>query len=129
MPPLLFLASALAGNDPASALDAVKACDRPAMSVIVRAEPHRRADWAASVYAEQQAIARDRAALLARQGSETTPAGKASLEAALLQLDARQKQLDDARAVESSWRTMIDELRADFLANCAQGKGSIGGGK
>ena len=128
MPLMLFAAAILAGPDPAPALGAVKTCDRPAMAMIVRAEPHRRADWAATAYAEQQAIAQGRAVLQARASSETSPAGKASLDLAMAQVDARQKQLEDARAVEGSWRDMIDELRADFLANCAQGKGSIGGG-
>lgn len=127
MPAILALAAALTGPDPAPALSAVQSCDRAAMSGIIRGEPHRRAEFAAAVYAEQQGISRDRAALYARLGSDATPAGKASLENGLTQLDARQRQLEDARAVERSWRDMVDELRADYLTNCAKDKGSIGG--
>lgn len=120
---LIFFAAAFAGPDPASALGVVKTCDRPAMMALTRAEPRRRAEWAAAAYAEQQGIARERAALLSPGSASATPAGQASLGLALSQLDGRQRQLDDARAVELSWRTLVDELRADFLVNCAQGKG------
>lgn len=127
IPLLALLAATLAGPDPVPALEAVKTCDRQAMSGLVKAEPRRRADFAATAYAEQQSIARDRAALLARQTVESSAAGKASLDLALTQLEARQKQLEDARAVERGWRDLYDELRADYLANCAGGKGSLGG--
>ncbi|MFM5955454.1 MAG: hypothetical protein ACKOPE_14290 [Novosphingobium sp.] len=120
---LPFLLAAFAGPDPAPALDAVKTCDRGAMMALTRAEPRRRAEWAAAAYAEQQGIARERGALLAPGTAATTAAGKAGFDLALTGLDARQKQLDDARAVELSWRALVDELRADFLANCAQTKG------
>ena len=119
---LSILLAAFTGPDSVPALEAVKACDRGAMADMTKAEPHRRSQFAAAAYAEQQAIARERAALLAKPGGDPTQAGQASLALALGALDARQKQLDDARAVESSWRTLVDELRADFLANCAQGK-------
>ncbi|HNJ47317.1 MAG: hypothetical protein H6916_09920 [Novosphingobium sp.] len=118
-----LMAAAFNGPDSAPALDAVKTCNRAAMTDLAKAEPHRRTEFAAAAYAEQQAIARERAALLAQQVSEATPAGKASLDLALAQLDVRQRQLDDAHAVESSWRAMFDEMRADYLANCAQTKG------
>ena len=117
--PLLIMAAALTGPDPDSALGAVKACDRGAMQALTKAEPHRRSEWAAAAYAEQQAIARERGLLLFPGAVPPTPAGQASLNLALAGLDARQKQLDDARAVERSWRELVDELRADFLANCA----------
>lgn len=120
---LALLLASLAAPDSNSALDAVKTCNRNGMAAIVKAEPHRRAEFAAAAYAEQQAIAHDRAALLAPSTAPVTPAGKASLDLALAQIDARQKQLDDARSVETSWRTLFDELRADYLANCAQPKG------
>lgn len=124
MIPLAFLFAAFAGPDPASALDVVKTCDRGSMMALTRAEPRRRAEWAAAAYAEQQGIARDRAALLAPGSAiSATPAGQASLNLALTQLDGRQRQLDDARAVEVSWRALVDELRADFLVNCAPTKG------
>lgn len=118
----VLLAAAFTGPDAAPALEAVKSCDRGAMADMTKAEPHRRSQFAAAAYAEQQAIARERAALLTRPTADPTPAGQASLALALGALDARQKQLDDARAVEFSWRSLVDELRADFLANCAQGK-------
>lgn len=120
---LIFLAAAFEGPDPAPALATVKTCDRAGMLTLTRAEPHRRSEWAAAAYAEQQAIARERAALLAPGAVPAMPAAKAGYELALANLDARQRQLEDARAVEQSWRTLVDELRADFLANCAQGKG------
>ena len=118
----ILLVAAFTGPDAVPALEAVKSCDRGAMADMTKAEPHRRSQFAAAAYAEQQAIARERAGLLTRPGGDPTPAGQASLTLALGALDARQKQLDDARAVESSWRMLVDELRADFLANCAQGK-------
>lgn len=118
----ILLAAAFTGPDAVPALEAVKTCDRGAMADMTKAEPHRRSQFAAAAYAEQQAIARERAVLLAKPGGDSTPAGQASLALALGALDARQKLLDDARAVESGWRSLVDELRADFLANCAQGK-------
>lgn len=119
---LFLMAAAFAGPDSAPALDAVKHCDRGAMQSLTKAEPHRRSQFAAAAYAEQQAIARDRADLLERQAKETTPTGLTAITASLAALDARQRQLDDARAVEQGWRALVDELRTDFLANCAQGR-------
>ncbi|MFA7585345.1 MAG: hypothetical protein WCY11_03995 [Novosphingobium sp.] len=118
----ILWASALAGPDARPLLDAVKACDRRAVSAATRAEPARRADFAALIYAQQQAIAAERAGLLANRSPEVSPAGQASLDLALAALDGRQRQLDDARVIERSWRELVDELRADFLANCTTGK-------
>lgn len=117
--PLLMMAAALSGPDPEPALGAIKACDKASVAALTKAEPHRRSEWAAAAYAEQQGIARERSALLAPGSLPPSPAGQASLNLALAGLDARQKQLDDARAVERAWRDLVDELRADFLANCA----------
>ena len=117
-----LMAAALTGPDADPARAAVQGCDKPAMARLTRAEPHRRADFAAAAYAEQQAIARERAGLYARPAGDATAAGQATLNTALAALDARQKQLDDARAVERGWRDLIDELRADYLANCTSGK-------
>ncbi len=117
----ILLLSGLQVPDAAPALDAVKTCDRVEIRKMISNEPHRRTEFAAAAYAEQRAIARDRAALLTAptvdRGADT-PAGEASTTNALGQLDGRQKQLDDARAVETSWRALFDEMRADFLANC-----------
>jgi hypothetical protein len=117
----ILLLSGLQVPDSAPALDAVKTCDRVEIRKMISNEPHRRTEFAAAAYAEQRAIARDRATLLAvptvERGADT-PAGEASTANALNQLDGRQKQLDDARAVETSWRALFDEMRADFLANC-----------
>lgn len=118
---LFLLLSGMEVPDSAPALDAVKTCNRLEIRRMITSEPHRRTEFAASAYAEQRAIAQDRASLLAAPmpGSGAgTPAGQASTTNALGQLDARQKQLDDARAVEKSWRELFDEMRADFLANC-----------
>lgn len=120
---LLILLAAFTGPDPAPAIQAVRSCDRAAMMAMTKAEPRRRAEWAAAAYTEQQAIARERAALLAPAVDPTSPTGKTATDLALAGLDARQKQLDDARAVEMSWRSLMDELRADFLANCVPSKG------
>ncbi|KUR72183.1 hypothetical protein AQZ52_02510 [Novosphingobium fuchskuhlense] len=117
----MLLLSGLQVPDPAPALDAVKTCDRVEMRKMIAGEPHRRTEFAAAAYAEQRAIARERATLLAAPSAdrgEGTPAGEADTANALGQLDGRQKQLDDARAVETSWRALFDEMRADFLANC-----------
>ncbi|WP_421851042.1 hypothetical protein [Novosphingobium sp.] len=117
----MLLLSGLQIPDSAPALEAVKTCSRSEIHKMISSEPHRRTEFAAAAYAEQRAIARDRAALLAGPTGDPgagTPAGQASTANALSQLDARQKQLDDARAVETSWRQLFDEMRADFLANC-----------
>lgn len=119
----LMMTAALGGPDAVPALEAVKTCNRDSMARLVKAEPRRRAEFAAAAYAEQQAIARERAVVLARDAAETVPAGKAAIDQALAQLDARQKLLGDAHAVETGWRTMFVELRSDYLANCAQAKG------
>lgn len=109
----VLLLAAFEGPEAAPALEAVRRCDRPAMQALTKGEPQRRSQFAAAAYAEQQAIARERAALLGRVAPD--PAGFAAL-------DARQRQLDDGRTVELAWRALVDELRTDFLANCAQGK-------
>ena len=118
----LLLLSGVQIPDSAPALDAVKTCNRVEIRKMIREEPHRRTEFAAAAYAEQRAIARERAVLLtpstADPAAGTLP-GQASTANALNQLDARQKQLDDARAVEASWRGLFDEMRADFLANCS----------
>lgn len=126
---LLILADALTTPDFAPMHNAVEKCDREAMASLNKAEPHRRAEFAGAVYAEQRAIAEERAALgappaasggngNANGNGSSSPAGKASLEAARAALDARQRRLDDARTVEKAWREAVEELRADFLVNC-----------
>lgn len=107
--------------DAAPAINAVKACDRDEIRLLIRGEPRRRTEFAAGVFAEQRAIASERGALLL-QPAMTTPTGQASAAVALGQLESRQRQLDDARATERSWRDLFDEMRADYLANCTTGK-------
>jgi hypothetical protein len=117
----LLLLGGVEVPDSAPALDAVKTCNRVEIRKMISGEPHRRTEFAAAAYAEQRAIAQERASLLAPPvagPAAGTPAGQASTANGLAQLDARQKQLDDARAIERSWRDLFDEMRADFLANC-----------
>lgn len=118
---MLLLAS-LQVPDAAPALDAVKTCNRGEIRRMISSEPHRRTEFAAAAYAEQRAIAQERATLLAAPVTEPvagTPEGQPATASALGQLDARQKQLDDARAVEKAWRELFDVVREDFLANCS----------
>jgi hypothetical protein len=118
---LFLLLSGMEVPDSAPALDAVKTCNRVEIRRMISSEPHRRTEFAAGAYAEQRAIAQERATLLSTPTpgpGAGTPAGLASTANALGQLDARQKQLDDARAIERSWRELFDEMRVDFLANC-----------
>ena len=117
-PPPAIVVTASAPPDAVPMEDAVAACDRATMAQLAKAEPHRRARFAAGVYAEQRAIAAERAALPA---IATTPTGKAALDNARATLDARQKRLDDTKLTEQAWRSAVDEMRGDFLANC-QGK-------
>ncbi|WP_408590077.1 hypothetical protein [Novosphingobium sp.] len=112
----LLLLGGVEVPDSTPALDAVKTCNRVEIRKMISSEPHRRTEFAAAAYAEQRTIAQERAAILAAPVS--TPAGQASTANALAQLDGRQKQLDDSRAIERSWRDLFDEMRADFLANC-----------
>ncbi|BEV02166.1 hypothetical protein [Novosphingobium olei] len=120
---MILLATLMLGAevpDAAPALTAVKTCNRAEIKTLISDEPHRRTEFAAAAYAEQRAIAQERATLLS-----TTPSGasgQATTTTALAQLDARQKLLDDARATEKSWRDLFDEVRADYLANCTTGK-------
>lgn len=118
---LPLLALAVDVPDASPVIEAVKTCDRAEIRSMIKGEPHRRTQFAAAAYAEQRAIAAERAALLVTPAA-ITPAGQASSDTALLQVDARQKQLDDARAIERAWRDLFDEARADFLANCANPK-------
>lgn len=113
----LLLLGGVEVPDSAPALDAVKTCNRAEIRKMISSEPHRRTEFAAAAYAEQRTIAQERAAILAAP-AVTTPAGQASSATALAQLDGRQKQLDDSRAIERAWRDLFDEMRADFLANC-----------
>ncbi len=123
----VLLLSGVQIPDSAPALDAVKTCNRVEIRKMISSEPHRRTEFAAAAYAEQRAIAHERATLLSPPSADpaaATPAGQASTANALGQLDSRQKQLDDARAIEASWRELFDEMRADFLANCSGRKDS-----
>jgi hypothetical protein len=118
---MLLLAS-LQVPDAAPALDAVKTCNRGEIRRMISSEPHRRTEFAAAAYAEQRAIAQERALLLAAPVTDpvaATPEGQPGTASALGQLDARQKQLDDARDVEKAWRELFDVVREDFLANCS----------
>lgn len=127
IPALILCLLGLTPPDPAPLRTAVAACDRGAMAELTRAEPHRRAEWAEAVYREQRAIAAERAALIPSPAtSGGTAAGQAGLATARGTLDARQQQLEDARAVERAWREFYDEHRADFLASCAGRKGGDG---
>lgn len=115
----LIFGAGLLGPDPAPLSAAVKTCDRAAMTAQTQAEPGRRADFAMGVYAEQRAIAAERAALDAgTPATSSGAAGQASLTAARDTLDARQRRLEDAIRVERAWRELNDELRAQFLAAC-----------
>jgi hypothetical protein len=96
--------------------EAVRKCDRDEMGKLNKVEPHRRAEYAGAVYAEQAAIAQERANL--DSTAPTSAAGKASLEAARSALESRQKRLDDFKLVEKAWRDAVEEMRADYLANC-----------
>jgi hypothetical protein len=118
---LSILALGLDVPEAAPVIAAVKACDRTEIRNLIKGEPHRRTQFAAAAYAEQRAIAAERATLLVVPEA-ITPAGQASTTTALLQVDARQKQLEDARAIERAWRDLFDEARADFLVNCANPK-------
>jgi hypothetical protein len=106
----------LTAPDPSAMQEAVKACDRDAMGKLNKVEPHRRAEFAGAVYAEQVAIARARADLDAT--APTSASGRASLETARVSLDSRQKRLDDMKLVEKAWREAVEEMRADYLGNC-----------
>lgn len=125
---LLFaLAGTLASPDAAPLSEAVSRCDRAEVSAQAQAEPRRRAEFAMGVYAEQRAIAAERAAFDA--SAPATPsgaAGQASLTAARDALDARQRRLDDAIRVERAWRELNEELRAQYLAVCTARKPSNG---
>lgn len=113
---LAVLALAIASPDPEPLRAAVEACDRGAMASLSRAEPRRRAEWAEAIYKEQRSIATDRAAMLP---GALSPSGAATLASARQGLDARQQQLDDARAVERAWREFYDEYRTNFLGSCS----------
>jgi hypothetical protein len=122
-----LLANALVAPDAAPLSEAVSRCDRPAVAAHAQAEPIRRAEFAMGVYAEQRAIAAERAALDAATPTVVSgPAGGASLTAARDALDARQRRLDDAVRVERAWREVNDELRAQFLAACTGRKANNG---
>lgn len=116
MPALLALLLGVTSPDPEPLRSAVQACDRGAMTALTKAEPRRRAEWAEAVYREQRSIAADRAGLAP---AATSPAGQATLASARQGLEARQQQLEDARAVERAWREFYDEYRVDFLASCS----------
>lgn len=123
MIPVSVMLLSLQTPDAVPALKALKACNREEIHALTRAEPHRRTEFAAAVYAEQSAISSERAKLLGQQPApQPTPSGTATTTLAMEQLDARQKLLDDARSTERSWRELYNELRADYLANCTSGR-------
>lgn len=119
--PPFFLAYAMVAPDAAPLSEAVARCDRAAVSAQAQAEPVRRADFAKGVYAEQRAIASERAALDASAVTD-----ELALTAARSALDARQRRLDDAVRVERAWRDLNDELRAQFLSSCTGRKANNG---
>ncbi|MDE2411438.1 MAG: hypothetical protein KGM18_06625 [Sphingomonadales bacterium] len=113
---LLALLLGATSPDPVPLRSAVETCDRGSMAMLTRAEPRRRAEWADAIYREQRAIASERVSLVA---TSATPAGQANVASSRQTLEARQQQLEDARAVERAWREFYDEYRADFLASCS----------
>lgn len=122
-----LLAAGLVAPDAEPLSEAVSRCDRAAVAAQTQAEPGRRAEFAKGVYAEQRAIAAERAALDAgTPAASSGAAGLASLTAARDALDARQRRLDDAIRVERAWREFGDELRAQFLAACTGRKPNNG---
>ena len=110
------LASVLLAPDPAPVVDAVGTCDRAAMTSVTKAEPHRRAAFAVAVFQDLRTLANERAQAEALPVLPKDASGRAALQAAI---DAKRKQVEDARATESAWRSALDELRADFLINCS----------
>jgi len=128
--PLALMLAPIEAPDAAPAMAALRSCDRDVIRKLTRDEPRRRTDFAAAAYAEQRGIAAERAALVAPPlvaAPVTSPtavatAPPASLVVTTPALEMRQKQLEDAREVEARWRDLLDELRADFLKNCAGGR-------
>lgn len=116
-----LLAYAMVAPDAAPLSEAVTRCDRVAVAAQAQAEPLRRAEFAKGVYAEQRAIATERAALDASALTD-----ELAVTAARSALDARQRRLDDAVRVERAWRDLNDELRAQFLAACTGRKTNNG---
>lgn len=114
---LFVLLSGVTTPDAAPALEAVKTCDRVEIRRMINAEPHRRTEFAAAAYAEERSIATERSSLINAPVS-ASPSGAATTATAMSAVDARQRQLDDAKAIERLWRDLFDEVRADFLANC-----------
>ena len=112
---------AVSTPDPEPLRNAVGTCDVKGLHALMESEPHRRAEFAAAVYGEQRAIADERTRVQAIAPTGST-AGQATVGQALALLDTRQKQLDDARTVERAWRDLLDEERADYLANCTNNK-------
>mgnify|MGYP006943420748 CR=1 FL=1 len=86
----ILLANALVAPDAAPLSEAVARCDRGAVASQAQAEPVRRAEFAKGVYAEQRAIATERAALDASSLTD-----ELALNAARSALDARQRRLSD----------------------------------
>jgi len=111
---LPFLLLGLQSPDSAPVLEAVKVCDRVQIRTMISGEPNRRIEFAAAAYAEQRAIAAQRAAVLIGPPEQAATG--------LAEVEARLRALDDARQIERAWRDFFDEARAGYLANCTSGK-------
>ena len=102
--------------------EAVERCDREMTTPAFRGEEERRSRVMVSIYAEQQAIAEARVALMARRSalriapvasdSETAISSEAST------LADRQATLDDSRQLERLRQETMDQLRRHYLAQC-----------
>lgn len=119
----LLAATALAGDD--GDIDklskAATGCDRPAMSRAWDDEVKRRSGFVVSAFKEQSAITAERQALVDRRRKSRSP-GPAESEAALaavgLDLDDRQRALDDQRRLDTMRQEAVGYFRQLFLTRC-----------
>lgn len=135
---LAIAAPAMSGPMDFAALDrAIERCERGTVLPVFASEAQRRSEFLTAVYEEQAAISAERiaaadkrralreAAQSAAEGTAAAP-HPAETDQALalvqLELDDRQRALDERRRLETIRQQAVDLKRQYFLSRCASGK-------
>jgi hypothetical protein len=126
---MILMLAALTSAD-FDALDvALKQCKREAINPIFAAEAERRSTFMTEAFREQEAIVTERLEIAAKKrairAGEPQPKGSetdAQLNARSLDIEDRQRALNDRRMLEGMRVDTMDAKRRYYLARCANGK-------
>jgi hypothetical protein len=126
---MILLLAALSSAD-FDALDkSLAQCKRELVNPVFAAEAQRRSGFLTEAFREQEAIVADRLDIAAkrraiRSGEPSAKVGEtdAQINARALDIEDRQRALNDRRMLEALRVDTMDAKRRYYLAHCANGK-------